>query len=404
MLPGHFHRPSALFRRLPARLCQKLSIFDSIMPFIERLINFNSRHRVLSHILFWVALYLLLLARFDPYERYDYPITSEMIDTLFCIVFAIGYAYFMSYRIIPRLIRAHHYFPVILEYILVSYAVSALSRITVVHILEPITRPPPFEQEPIPEILFDLMKLFRSYYLHILSISFFFIFSKLVKDQYNSNQRNLELEKQKAESELAALRGQLNPHFLFNTLNNIYSLTLLKSPAAPQAVARLSDILDHLLYRCGGLYVPISKEILLLQNYIELEKLRYDERLKVNFKHNVDKDSEIAPLILLSLVENAFKHGAGEDAGSPVIDINLELKGNIFSFVVTNPVTSLKEKKDNEKIGLANIRKQLELIYPEVHTFKTDLQNGRFTASLQIILPKEDQQKITILENPMPDR
>jgi sensor histidine kinase YesM len=346
---------------------------------------------VLSHILFWMCLYLLFLFRFDPYERYKHNLPYNMLDWFICMTLSAIYAYYISYRFIPRLMRSQSYFLVILECIAFSYIISAVFRIIVVHFLEPIIRKPPFSQEPVSEILLDLMTLFHGYFLHMLAISFFFVFTKMVKDQYLGNKRALQLEKQKSESELLALKAQLNPHFLFNTLNNIYSLTLLQSPAAPGAVARLSDILDHLLYRCSDMYIPISKEITLLQNYIELEKMRYDERLQVNFNQFTDKDSKIAPLILLSLVENAFKHGAGEDAGNPVIDINLQLKDNIFFFEVSNSAIAPKEKNENDRIGLANIRKQLELVYPEVHTFKTRLQDGRFTASLHIQLPGTEQ-------------
>lgn len=357
------------------------------MPFIERLINFNKNHRVLSHFLFWICLYLLLMVRFDPYDRYNHTLWYDMLDWAICISSAALYAYYISYRFIPRLFKSQRYFPIILEFILFSYIIAAAMRIIVVHFLEPLTRKPPFGQEPVLEILFDLVTLFHGYLLHIIAISFFFVFIKLVKDQYLGNKRTLQLEKQKSDSELAALKAQLNPHFLFNTLNNIYSLTLLKSPAAPEAVAKLSSILDHLLYRCGDTYVPVSKEIMLLQNYIGLEKMRYDERLQVSFRHHTDKDAGIAPLILLSLVENAFKHGAGEDAGNPVIDINLQLENNSFLFEVSNSVQAPKEKTSNDRIGLANIRKQLELIYAGIHTFKTSLRDGRFTASLQINLP-----------------
>ncbi len=346
---------------------------------------------MLSHILFWVCLFLVFAFRFDPYDRYNHSLWNDMLDWSTFILLAAIYAYYISYRFIPGLTRSHRYGPAIIECIVFTYIISAGSRIIAVHFLEPITRKPPFTQEPVTEILLDIMTLFHGYFLHMLAISFFFVFIKLVKDQYLANKKALQLEKQKSESELATLKAQLNPHFLFNTLNNIYSLTLLKSPSAPGAVARLSDILDHLLYRCSDLYVPVSKEITLLQNYIGLEKMRYDERLEVNFIHHTDQDALIAPLILLSLVENAFKHGAGEDAGNPVIDITLRLKNNVFFFEISNSEIVPKEKNDTERIGLANIRKQLELIYSGVHTFKTSLQDGRFIATLQIQLPKEKQ-------------
>jgi LytS/YehU family sensor histidine kinase len=113
------------------------------------------------------------------------------------------------------------------------------------------------------------------------------------------------------------LKTQLNPHFLFNTLNNIYVLSLENSEKTQKSIEKLSKILDHVLFRCNTKYVSLSSEIELLENYIELEKLRYDDRLQINFNNHIEQDVKIAPLILLSLVENAFKHGAGEDSVSP---------------------------------------------------------------------------------------
>lgn len=356
------------------------------MPLIERLIQFSNKHRLLSHFLFWLGLYILFLLRYDPYDKYNNTLFNDMLDWGVCVVISALAAYYISYRFIPGLMRSQRYLMLIIECIFFSYILSAILRITVVYFIEPMMRKPPVTQESVSEILTDTVALFHGYFLDILSIAFFFVFTKMVKDQYLGNKRSLELEKQKSESELAALKAQLNPHFLFNTLNNIYSLTLTKSPAAPGAVARLSDILDHLLYRCSEMYVPVSKEITLLQNYIEMEKMRYDDRLHVNFTHHTDYDGKIAPLILLSLVENAFKHGAGEDAGNPVIDINLRISNHIFFFQVSNSFVKQENTNENERIGLNNIRKQLELVYPGVHSFNTTVENGHFTATLQIQL------------------
>ncbi len=166
------------------------------------------------------------------------------------------------------------------------------------------------------------------------------------------NKRALDLEKQKADIELMALKAQLNPHFLFNTLNNIYSLSVMQSPRTSPAIARLSEILDTLLYRSGGMYVPVSQEIALLQNYIELEKLRYDDRLVVTFDHHTTDDAGIAPLILLSLAENAFKHGAGEDAGSPEIHINLHQHQDQLTFTISN---TFRAQENRSRVSVCRI-------------------------------------------------
>ncbi len=138
--------------------------------------------------------------------------------------------------------------------------------------------------------------------------------------------------------------------------------------------------------------MPVSTEITLLQNYISLEKLRYDERLVVNFNHTIDEDLDIAPLILLSIVENAFKHGAGEDIGSPTINIDLRLNKNSFYFMVSNTCVP-KESKEVDQIGLGNIRKQLELIYPKNHEFSTTVNGTSFVTLLTINLPNPINSK-----------
>lgn len=367
------------------------------MPLIEKIVNFNNRHRLLSHFIFWAFVYLLMLARYYPsssgynnFEEPRDPLWVEAVCSVFFTVFSALFAYFFGYRVIPGLMKAKHYLWIILESIVGIYLIAAFSRIMVVHVLEPMVRKRPFAQESISEILTDLPKLFYSYFLQSISLSLIFIFIKMVKDQYVINKHALELRKQKAESELKSLKAQLNPHFLFNTLNNIYSLSLMQSPKTSPSIARLSEILDHLLYRCGDMYVPVSQEVSLLQNYIELEKLRYDERLQVVFRHSMDSDAKIAPLILLSLVENAFKHGAGEFTGNPEIGIDLKVTGGQFSFVVRNSCTQVKQEDEQVRIGLSNIRKQLELLYPGAHRFSTTISHGYFTASLQLDLHQKE--------------
>ncbi|PKG42283.1 hypothetical protein CXF67_11255 [Psychroflexus sp. MES1-P1E] len=180
------------------------------------------------------------------------------------------------------------------------------------------------------------------------------------------------------------LKAQLNPHFLFNTLNNIYVLSLENSPKTPKSIEKLSKILDHVLFRCNTKYVSLSSEIELLENYIELEKLRYDDRLQINFNNHIEQDGKIAPLILLSLVENAFKHGAGEDSVSPKIDIDFYNTDIQFKFIISNTIAVEPDQIERTAIDLKNIKKQLNLTYPNRFELRINTLPKLFTVTVQI--------------------
>jgi sensor histidine kinase YesM len=197
--------------------------------------------------------------------------------------------------------------------------------------------------------------------------------------------QQLLIEKQVAE--LNYLKSQTNPHFLFNTLNNIYSLARDKSDLAPESILRLSKILRFMLYETSGKYIPIEQEIKIISDYIALEKLRYDESLRINFNYDIeDMKQAMPPLLLIPLVENSFKHGVSETRGQPFVDIHLSVNKRQLSFVVQNSTEdSSDEKSVKENIGLSNLRRQLELLYK--HYELTVQQSGSvFIATLKINL------------------
>lgn len=366
------------------------------MSLFESLVYWSGRHRIASHFLFWLVVFVLTLTGFDPAYQLHESLKSELIKSTFRIFYYMLLAYFIAYLIIPKLMTGRNYVFVVLYFLAGSYVIAAFTRTTGIYLLEPLVRKPPFEQESIGEILTDIPWLIEEYFIHNFTIACIFGFCKLVKEQYLAQQKTLLLEKEKAETELRALKTQLNPHFLFNTLNNIYSLSMLGSPVTSKSIAELAEILDHILYRCNHTYVPVSTEIALLKNYIGLEKLRYNDRLKVNFKHQIDQDVPIAPLILLSLTENAFKHGAGEDIGNPSIDVTLELEHNCFRFVVANSFAPQPNSSKAERIGLDNIKKQLDLIYGKNYALNISANDDIFVVLLTINLNHND------LKNTMP--
>ncbi|MBA6157185.1 histidine kinase [Tenacibaculum sp. S7007] len=293
-------------------------------------------------------------------------------------------SYFIAYFWIPRFVKTKKYILAVLVFCGVIYLIGVVSRILVVHVGEPIIRIPPFEQESIQEIFTDYRWLLAKYIPNILLNSLVFVAVKYYFEDEREKSKKLSLSKEKTEIELKTLKAQLNPHFLFNTLNNIYSLSIDNSPKTSESIGKLSEILDHVLYRCNTKFVTLSSEIELLKNYISLEKLRYDDRLQVSFTTAVENDTEIPPLILLSLVENAFKHGAGEDSGSPKITIHISNKDDEFEFHISNTVSADEELKGKQSIGLSNIRKQLALIYKNNYSLDIHPTENDFTVVLKI--------------------
>jgi LytS/YehU family sensor histidine kinase len=196
-----------------------------------------------------------------------------------------------------------------------------------------------------------------------------------------------ELETRNLKNELELLKSQINPHFLFNTLNNIYSLARDKSDLAPESILRLSKILRFMLYETGGEFISITQELEIISDYIALEKLRYDDSLGINFKHEIeDFQQPLPPLLLIPLVENAFKHGISETSNQPFIDIHLSVNQQQLTFLVKNSTENFHGEKDvKENIGLSNLRRQLELLYTD---YNLSLQHDKtvFIIALKINL------------------
>jgi two-component system LytT family sensor kinase len=198
-------------------------------------------------------------------------------------------------------------------------------------------------------------------------------------------EQQLRIEKQVAE--LNYLRSQTNPHFLFNTLNNIYSLARDKSDRAAESILRLSKILRFMLYETGGKFIAIEQELQIMHDYVDLEKLRYDESLRINFNNDIeDMKQAIPPLLLMPLVENAFKHGVSETRNQPFVDIHLSVNKRILTFIVKNSTESSDvQQQVKENIGLSNLRRQLELLYTD-YNLSVQPEASVFTATLKINL------------------
>lgn len=341
----------------------------------------KSTRRVLGHVAFWTVFLLVLNAYFAPPEKYFF----ELPYTLFLLPTYMFFVYPQVYLFVPKLLQKKK----LLAYILVSVVFGKLAWWLNFCYWNHFLLPPklgvpvePFFYSMPWEIHFQgLIHLFP-----MIMVCSIFLSIKLIKQWYIERDRNQKIENEKLGMELEMLKAQVHPHFLFNTLNNLYSLTLTASANAPLVVTRLSGLLRYMLYECSEKEVPLDNEIAVLKKYVELEKLRYSDLLDISFSQTGKTGGlRIAPLLLLPFIENSFKHGISEQIGESWININLHTEGQHLFFNLSNSWNTEKSPTVSGGIGLQNIRKRMELIYPgkyelsitkeeEMHSVKLKLQ------------------------------
>ncbi|MGZ8559330.1 MAG: sensor histidine kinase [Chitinophagaceae bacterium] len=219
---------------------------------------------------------------------------------------------------------------------------------------------------------------------------------KLMKYWYIKEQRNLQLQKENMESQLQLLKAQVHPHFLFNTLNNIYSHTQNTSPTASRLVAGLSDLLRFVLYEATQPIVPLEKELKMIKDFISLEKIRYGNRLELDINvPDKTNDLYIAPLLLLPLIENCFKHGTSNILEQPWISLHITLRDKQMQMKLLNgKVNDSKQKEQSLGIGIQNVEKRLNLLYPEKYELNITNDEEVFIVNLKIELEQKKEPVI----------
>ncbi len=209
---------------------------------------------------------------------------------------------------------------------------------------------------------------------------------ELYRYTITAKERVIQLEKEKLKSELSFLKAQINPHFLFNVLSTVHALSRHRAPNAANVVIKLSEIMRFMLFEVKNQTITLLEEKKFLEDYIELEKIRFQQKLSVDFITDIDRPLDrIAPMILLPFVENAFKHGAAESRFHSFVHIYIKVKNKNLIFNVENS-TELSSPKDyHSGIGLANVRRQLQLLYPG-HELKVEERIETFFVSLRLNL------------------
>ncbi len=343
--------------------------------------------RISLHVLFWLivgSFYYFIFTWNSEFPR------VSLIFSLGLLPVALMETYLFNYVLIPNYLSYKKYGKFFLYSLFALLVSTWLSFLIVFYALLRILNTLAILE---PAVLHPELQVISLNFIVFLGISI-----KQVKRAFYIQQEKNDLEKTKLitelklkEAELKLLKAQIHPHFLFNTLNNLYGLTLEKSEEAPRMVLQLSEILDYILYRCEARVVPLSEELDHLRNYISIEKVRYSEKLdlKISFPEKTS-DFKIAPLLLLPIVENAFKHGVSHFPGIAFVTITCKIEDQNLHFKIENPKNPLAQNGVNEKagIGLSNVQKRLEMIYPNKHMlqiFETDT-----TFSLLLTLELEE--------------
>ena len=340
--------------------------------------------RIVYHIIFWliVGFFYFLVFNWNSAFR-----EVSIIFSIGLLPVAILVTYLFNYLLVPRYLWEKRYGRFFFVSFIIQLHATRLSFLIVffalIYILETEASLEPAVLHP------ELQAISLNF------IVFFAISIKQIKRAFFIQQEKNEIEKTKLntelklkEAELKILKAQIHPHFLFNTLNNLYGLTLEKSDSAPDLVLKLSEILDYILYRCNDKKVPLNAEIENLKNYISIEKLRYTEKLelKIEFPENYD-DLQIAPLILLPFVENAFKHGVSNFPDGAFVETKISCSGNTLNFKIENSRNpELGKSGPASGIGLKNVRKRLDLVYPEKYNLNISEKEKTFSVNLTIEL------------------
>jgi hypothetical protein len=358
------------------------------------------RYRLARHGLFWgvVQLYFTVLYGVFPisyflhrgYEKPEAFFLGFLSSGVSSIVFMPAHmilSYGIIYVLFPRYLEQGPYWKMVVGVILFSLMSASASALLSTSVVTPLHSWLGTSRARGGGLTYLLMAGLRGG----ITVGGFAAAIKLVKIWYLKEQAYRQIEKEKFNAELQLLKSQIHPHFLFNTLNNLYALTLRKSEQSPAVVLKLSQLLSYMLYDCNASEVLLEKEIAFMKNYIGLEQLRYGSRLDVSMNFHGDlQGQQMAPLLLIPFLENAFKHGTSEQLEQAWIFLDLSIDDDVLTFKLVN-------SRDADGfapsavggIGLQNVQKRLELLYPGRYELKIQPEEETFLVDLTLRLPRE---------------
>ncbi|MFC2107162.1 sensor histidine kinase [Bacteroidota bacterium] len=335
-------------------------------------------YRILLHVLFW-SFILYYNTALLSYSDNEY--LKHFTRLLYTLPFDMLAVYFTLYFIIPKFLLKKKYILFVFVLLISAIGIILIARYVNFRFVYPWVYPERYTSFKYWSFVSILNNIFGVYSVVSMAAAF-----KLFKLWFKSHKQRVNLEKQNLKSELALLRVQINPHFLFNTLNNIDSLVQSNSVEASNALIKLSDIMRYMLYDASIDKVPLEKELEYIESYVSLEKLRQrDNRFTVLEINDRSNGFMIAPMLLVPFIENAFKHGS-KDLGSPGIIIKISNEAGQLNLYVMNYFNEAGQKDKTQGIGLQNVNRRLELLYPEKHDLIISREDKKYIVNLKIDL------------------
>jgi len=348
---------------------------------MKSFVDIFNKHRIIRHLVFWLV-YLAISILMYGYSKGDY--IFQLKQHLLYLPAILLAAYFTIELLIPRFLFQKKTLKFSILFLITAFLFSFLQRLNLYYIVIPLFYPKYLDSFNL--LSFQLIfRVFSEYPVVILAASI-----KIILHWYREQQINQKLVREKLEAELKFLKAQIHPHFLFNTLNNLYALTLKKSSQAPEVVLKISELLNYMLYESNVEEVSLKKETEHIKNYIALEKIRYGKKLKLNF--NITGSTEnmrIAPMLLLPFVENSFKHGVSKKITDKWINISLKSDSGKMILFIENSKSNDDAERESEYtagIGLKNVRRRLDLLYAGKYNLTTTDSGGKYTVNLEIDL------------------
>jgi two-component system, LytTR family, sensor kinase len=326
-----------------------------------------------SHILFWL-LYVLFFG--SIYGKYGQNFQWYFIESLCMLPFVMAASYTTAYAILPFYLRSRRLVPTVFLVLAVLFMATLGERLSL-RLINGL----PLTSESVFGVTFLYLFLETNF---IVAIVFTI---RIIKKWFEQQERNHEIEKQNLKKELSLLKSQLHPHFLFNTLNNLYALSVEEPAKTSAGIANMAELLRSVLYECNEVEIPVSREIKLIENYLMLEQLRYGEKLDLQFDVlQLNGNRKIAPMLLFTFVENCFKHGGTSSDGKFFIHISLKESGDKLIFRAVNSIYDLPKQPSvqNGGVGLANAQKRLSIIYPGRYRFEAGESGNVWKVLLEI--------------------
>jgi sensor histidine kinase YesM len=361
------------------------------------------RHRIKRHVAFWLVwyfsqafLYSFVALNLGP--RYFVRLESSFIESFIYLVPHMFLSYSLMYFVIPRYLLKQRYWHtagMLVIFSLLTAGISSALSLTVIPavrfgIMGDCPELYPFANSTT-TVFLSLMAGLRGG----LTVAGIAAAIKLMKYWYVKEQRNLQLQKENIAAQLQLLKAQVHPHFLFNTLNNIYSYTQKVSPTGSTLVMGLSDLLRYILHEGSKTAVPLDKELKMIDDYMLLEQIRYGDRLDINKELPAETNGlTVATLLLLPFVENCFKHGTSQMLEQAWIRLAIDIDGNKLKMTLINAKIPVKDEgKPVSGIGISNVRKRLELLYPGKYELAIREEEDVFIVKLTVELERDSTVK-----------